>query len=64
MPEWRYDQVVWGETECSIKRCSAPAELLYDGSPLCLDHADDLLERQVAICAVPSLRFSLPEVGE
>lgn len=49
MPTWRYDQVAWGVTECARKRCSRPAACLFEGEPLCLEDADDALERVAAI---------------
>lgn len=60
MAAWAYDDVVWGSTECQRKACSKPAACLLDGEPLCLDDADDALERVQAVAIAPQLRELLP----
>ncbi len=59
-----YDDVVWGISECQRRPCSAAAELLYDGLPLCIACADRLLERQLAIAIEPRVRDLLPAWNE
>lgn len=47
--------VVWGMTGCEAPSCLTPAALLYDferdagGVPLCLDCADRVLDRDIAV---------------
>lgn len=64
MPTWRYEDVVWGSTECARKSCSAPAACLLDGEPYCLDDADAALERVQAVEIAPDLRELLPDWRE
>ena len=40
------------------------AECVYEDMPLCLDCADDLLDRQVAISLSPNIRGMLPQLWE
>lgn len=61
MAAWRDEDVTWGETECQRKMCSNMAELLFDGQPLCIDDADDLLDRIVAVELYPDMREMLPD---
>lgn len=61
---WRYEQVAWGMTECHRRRCSNAAELLYDGLPLCVDCADDLLERVHVLAVNPELAATMPAWDE
>lgn len=58
------DDIAWGECVCSMKYCMALAECLFDDIPLCLDCADDLLDRQIAISLNPNMRQLLPEIGD
>lgn len=64
MAAWAYDDVVWGSTECQRKACSRPAACLFDGLPLCIDDADELLERTQAVEIAPDLRELLPAWGD
>lgn len=68
---WRVDDVVWGETACEAPGCHRPAELLAEfedypsrGVPLCVDDADLLLERTVAIAEHPELAYRLGDPWE
>lgn len=63
MAAWGSDDVVWGSTECQRKSCSAAAECLLDGLPLCLGDADELVERMEAVEIYPNLRELLPAWG-
>lgn len=49
---------------CNTHHCLDLAECLFDGQPLCLDHADELLQRVAAIAEVPRLRSLLPPLWE
>jgi hypothetical protein len=49
-----YESVTWGITGCQLSACNAAAELLWlshgeSGSPYCLWHAEELLERLEAV---------------
>lgn len=52
---WKMDEVEWGVTACEAPGCFAPAVLLaeldefYRGIPLCLDDAELLLDRTLAL---------------
>lgn len=70
---WRLDEVAWGVTSCEAPGCFHTAEVLADfddgrdvGVPLCLDDADLLLERTVAIAEFPEPRshLNLPDPWE
>lgn len=61
---WEYDQVIWGETKCDRRHCSALAELLTDGEALCLDCADLRLERTLAVDQAPQLVGLLPGLDD
>lgn len=41
--------IVWGETMCQRKRCVDPAQAAIDGVPYCIAHADEEIDRLVAI---------------
>ncbi len=70
MKKWRkwiylYSEVAWGIDGClGADNCMNRAECLFDGQPLCIDCADLLLERTVAITEVPRLRNELPPLWE
>lgn len=49
---------------CSILHCVQRAELWYDDLPMCIDCADELLERQIAISMYPDMRHLLPQLGD
>lgn len=57
---WNPEEVRWGIQPCLAPECEEPAELIYDGEPLCIDHADALLERHCLtsreIKSLPGLR--------
>lgn len=58
-------EVRWGVAFCTgAESCARYAELLYDGQPLCIDCADLLLQRHVAISENPALLTSLPPLWE
>lgn len=46
-PEQSALATAWGDQLCVI-RCSRLAEALYDGRPVCLPCAEDLLDRDIA----------------
>jgi hypothetical protein len=46
---WFAQPVEWGTTLCYRKSCAELAECVFDGDPYCLLHADDALERAVAV---------------
>lgn len=52
----------WGRTVpiCSRRGCPSPASCVLDRQILCLDCADDLLERMAALELEPRLRELLP----
>lgn len=50
--------------ECERKSCSNIAEVLIEGSYLCVDCADDLLDRMVAADVSPELAAMLPAFWE
>ena len=47
--------VTWGATMCSARHCVAPAVLLIDGWPFCLDCGDDVVERTIAAEIAPEV---------
>lgn len=57
---WQEHEVVWGVTLCHVHADPHPAEALLDGLPLCIDGADELLERIAAVELAPALRELLP----
>lgn len=61
---WDYSEVVWGESLCDAPRCSSPGELLCDGELRCVSHADEELERVIAVELNPSLLGLLPPLYE
>ncbi len=62
---WAYHEIVWGSQGClGADDCMAPAACLYDGQPLCLDCADLLLERHLAIAERPELLTLLPPLWD
>lgn len=54
----------WTLSECQVKGCGAPAEVLAEGWPVCIDHADEWLERIEAIERYPAFRELLPSLGD
>ena len=71
--EWRGDELVWGSTMCEAPGCFRYAEVLADydvrrdaGVPVCVDDADVLLERQVALAIAQDagVRAELPDPWE
>lgn len=69
---WHEGELVWGATMCEAPGCFAPAAVLADfdvergrGIPLCLEDADALLERSVAIAETPrEFSDALPDPWE
>lgn len=55
--DWRY-------LGCDAPGCMAYADGLLEGRPLCLDCADLVLERMLAVTIAPSLRSTLPPLFE
>lgn len=49
---------------CSNRRCMRASGVTVDGEPYCLDCADELLERFVAVSLRPDLREQLPQLWE
>lgn len=63
------DPVDWFELAertigCYAPHCLALAECLFDGVPYCLDCADLVLDRLVAVQLTPRLRELMPPVFE
>lgn len=46
---WERQPVVWGVTLCSRRHCAELAECVWDGDPYCFTHAEDALERVLAV---------------
>ncbi len=62
---FEYHDVRWGVQFCTGRvLCYSLAELLYEGQPLCIDCADILLQRHVAISEAPQLLMMLPDLWE
>lgn len=62
---WAERDVCWGSTYCEVPGCDLPADGLWEhahgaGLPLCVEHADLLLERVQAIGEAPQLAAVLP----
>jgi hypothetical protein len=57
---------VWGSTLCSRVHCAELAVLTIDRWPFCLEHADDEVERLVAIELLGARRVldSFPALGD
>lgn len=71
MPEWRagrlvwsYDEVLWNEQPCAYCFGRRPVDLLIDDTPACVDCADLILERMVAVAMHPPMRELLPPLWE
>lgn len=56
--------VEWGLTMCQRRHCTDAAVCLLDGWPLCLDHADEELERTIAWELNPELVGMLPALDD
>lgn len=54
----------WTESECQVKGCGEPAGARTGDWIICLDHADDWLDRIQAIELHPELRDLLPALGD
>ena len=67
---WAGHHVAWGSTLCEAPGCLRPAEVLADvndagaGIPLCVDDADTLLERELAVIDGPRPPLELPDPWE
>lgn len=60
MREWPAAAIVWGETGCEGGCGGDPAELTFEGVPLCIGCADTLVEREQTLAlASPGLREQL-----
>ena len=60
---WNYEDVTWGVTPCEL--CvERTAECLLEEEQLCLDCADLVLERVLAVEARPAIARELPSLRE
>ncbi len=57
-------EITWGQTMCSRRHCVEGAACLLDGWPFCLDHADDEVERWLALELNPELVGLLPALDD
>lgn len=58
------EDIFWGDQLCMMPRCVQLAEVMYEDLPYCIDCADLLIERQVAISLDPSMRYKLPNLWD
>lgn len=58
------EDIEWGNCLCSIRQCVNIAECVFEDLPYCLDCADALIDRQIAISLDPRMRQWLPNIGD
>lgn len=49
---------------CSMLHCMRLAEVWYEDQPMCIDCADELIDRQAAISMHGDMRHLLPDLGD
>jgi hypothetical protein len=57
-------EIDYGDCLCSVKDCANLAECTLSGDPLCIDCADDIIDRIEAISLHPKMRELLPDFSD